>query len=130
MLDRPELRQLKQRIALRADLAPLGVRQVAAYVAGRIRKAGGDPLNIFTKDAIVLVHRVSGGIPRTIWYVEFEWANAAGRSQVAALVVKNVIAFALVAWGVALWLRLRRRIAAVEAGLGTASPSRSVASIA
>jgi general secretion pathway protein A len=66
MLDRPELRQLKQRVALRADLAPLGVRQVAAYIAGRIRKAGGDPLNVFTKDAIVLIHKVSGGIPRTI----------------------------------------------------------------
>jgi general secretion pathway protein A len=66
MLDRPELRHLKQRVALRADLAPLGVRQVAAYIAGRIRKAGGDPLTVFTKEAIVLVHKVSGGIPRTI----------------------------------------------------------------
>jgi len=66
MLDRPELRQLKQRVALRADLAPLGPRQVAAYVAGRLRKAGGDPVTVFTKDAIVLIHKVSGGIPRTI----------------------------------------------------------------
>jgi general secretion pathway protein A len=66
LLDRPELRHLKQRVALRADLAPLGVRQVAAYIAGRLRKAGGDPLNVFTKDAIVLIHKVSGGIPRTI----------------------------------------------------------------
>jgi general secretion pathway protein A len=66
VLDRPELRQLKQRVALRADLAPLGVRQVAAYVAGRIRKAGGDPLNVFTKEAVVLIHTRSKGIPRTI----------------------------------------------------------------
>jgi general secretion pathway protein A len=66
MLDRPELRHLKQRIALRADLAPLGLKQVAAYVAGRIRKAGGDPVTIFTKDAITLIHGRSAGIPRTI----------------------------------------------------------------
>ena len=66
MLDRPELRHLKQRVALRADLSPLGVRQVAAYIAGRLRKAGGDPLTVFAKDAIVLIHAVSGGIPRTI----------------------------------------------------------------
>jgi general secretion pathway protein A len=66
MLDRPELRQLKQRVALRADLAPLGLQQVAAYVAGRIRKAGGDPLSVFTKEAIVLIHHKSRGIPRTI----------------------------------------------------------------
>jgi general secretion pathway protein A len=66
MLDRPELRQLKQRIALRADLAPLGLQQVAAYIAGRIRKAGGDPVTVFTKEAIVLIHSKSSGIPRTI----------------------------------------------------------------
>lgn len=65
-LDRPELRQLKQRVALRADLHPLGVRHVAAYIAGRIRKAGGDPLSVFTKEAVVLIHKVSGGIPRTV----------------------------------------------------------------
>ncbi len=66
MLDRPELRQLKQRVALRADLEPLGLQQVAAYVAGRIRKAGGDPVTVFTKEAIVLIHSKSAGIPRTI----------------------------------------------------------------
>lgn len=66
MLDRPGLRQLKQRIALRADLSPLDVSQVAAYIAGRIRRAGGEPLSVFTNAAIVLTHKMSGGIPRTI----------------------------------------------------------------
>jgi general secretion pathway protein A len=66
MLDRPELRQLKQRVALRADLSPLGGRQVAAYIAGRIRKAGGDPRTVFTKEAVVLIHKMSRGIPRTV----------------------------------------------------------------
>jgi hypothetical protein len=63
---------------------------------------------------------VLGGIPRTIWYGEFEWANAAGRGQVVALVVKHVIAFGFVAAGVVLWARLRRRVAAVRAELGLA----------
>ncbi len=58
---------------------------------------------------------VLGGIPRTIWYGEFEWANAAGRGQVAALVVKHVIAFGFVAGGAVLWARLRRRVAALRA---------------
>jgi general secretion pathway protein A len=66
MLERQELRQLKQRVALRADLTPLALGQVAAYVAGRIRKAGGDPVQVFTRDAIMSVHRASRGIPRTI----------------------------------------------------------------
>ena len=66
VLDRPELRQLKQRVALRADLSPLGLNQTAAYVAGRIRRAAGDPLEVFTREAIELVHDRSRGIPRTI----------------------------------------------------------------
>lgn len=60
---------------------------------------------------------VLGGIPRVIWYREFEWANAAGRGQVVALAVKHVVAFALVGYGAALWLRLRRRIEAIRAAL-------------
>jgi hypothetical protein len=58
---------------------------------------------------------VLGGVPRTIFYAEFEWANAAGRAQVPALVVKHVIAFAFVAGGAWLWIRLRRRVAEAAA---------------
>jgi len=61
---------------------------------------------------------VLGGIPRTIFYVDFEWANAAGRLQVPALIVKHVLAFGFVVAGAWLWLRLRRRVAAVRAQLG------------
>ncbi len=69
---------------------------------------------------ISLAWIVLGGIPRTIWYGDFEWANAAGRGQVAALVVKHVIAFAFVAGGAVLWARLRARVAAIRAELGMA----------
>ena len=60
------LRQLKQRIALRCELRPLDVREVAEYVAGRIATAGGAPAQIFTREAVVLIHERSRGIPRTI----------------------------------------------------------------
>lgn len=60
---------------------------------------------------------VLGGIPRTIWYADFEWANAAGRGQVPALMVKHVVAFVLVGFGIAFWRRLRARVRAVEAAL-------------
>lgn len=66
---------------------------------------------------------VLGGIPRTIWYGEFEWANAAGRGQVVALFVKHVVAFGFVAAGVVLWARLRRRVAAVRAEVGETTRS-------
>lgn len=64
---------------------------------------------------------VLGGIPRTVYYTRFEWANAAGRGQVAALVVKHIIAFALVVAGARLWVRLRRRVAFVRDELGVAA---------
>jgi hypothetical protein len=53
---------------------------------------------------------VLGGIPRTIYYTRFEWANAAGKGQVPALIVKHVIMFAAVAGGVYVWRGLRRKI--------------------
>jgi hypothetical protein len=58
---------------------------------------------------------VVGGIPRTLFYTEFEWANAAGRAQVPALVVKHVLAFGFVGAGAWLWIRLRRRVAEAAA---------------
>src|SRR5512146_780466 len=63
---------------------------------------------------LALAWIVLGGIPRTIWYGDFEWANAAGRGQVTALVIKHVVAFGFVAAGAVLWVRLRRRVAAIR----------------
>jgi general secretion pathway protein A len=62
----PSFRQLKQRIALRCELRPLIVNESVAYIAGRIRAAGGVPSQIFTREAVLLIHEHSGGIPRTI----------------------------------------------------------------
>jgi len=65
-LNEPRLRQLKQRIALRCELKPLSLHDAAAYIASRIRTAGGDPSNIFTREAVKLIHEYSRGLPRTI----------------------------------------------------------------
>jgi general secretion pathway protein A len=65
-LNKPDLRQLKQRVALRCSLRPLRLRETAAYIAGRISVAGGDAARVFTADAVQLIHRYSGGVPRTI----------------------------------------------------------------
>lgn len=68
-LNDPSLRQLKQRIVLRAALAPLDLRWTACYVASRLRVAGAQPTDIFTKDAILAIYDASRGIPRTIGVV-------------------------------------------------------------
>jgi general secretion pathway protein A len=65
-LDQPALRQLKQRVGLRARLRPLELAETAAYVAARVRVAGGDASRLFTRDAVVMIHERSQGIPRTI----------------------------------------------------------------
>src|SRR5262245_35618385 len=65
-LNDPSLRQLKQRVALRCELLPLDLNETAAYVAARVRVAGGRPDVLFTRDAILAIHEHSTGIPRTI----------------------------------------------------------------
>ena len=67
ILNRPSLRQLKQRITLRCRTLPLSCLQTAEYIARRIRVAGGqDSSPIFHPDSILSIHRYSGGIVRVI----------------------------------------------------------------
>lgn len=65
-LNNPSLRQFKQRIMLRCSLDPLDLTSTAAYIAQRIRIAGGSPRDIFTRDAVEAIYEASHGIPRTI----------------------------------------------------------------
>ena len=65
-LNEQSLRQLKQRITLRAQLAPLDLKETAAYVAGRLRIAGGNVSEILTKSAVMAIHEISTGLPRII----------------------------------------------------------------
>ena len=60
------LRQLKQRIALRCTLEPLGLQETATYLSGRIQAAGGAGPRVLTQDAVVAIHEHSRGIPRAI----------------------------------------------------------------
>jgi general secretion pathway protein A len=65
-LNDPVLRQLKQRVALRCELKPLDLAETAAYIASRIRIAGGQASKLFTREAVQQIHEFSRGIPRTI----------------------------------------------------------------
>lgn len=67
MLERFELRQLKQRIAIRATLRPLqSVNEVGSYILHRWRKAGAQGNLPFHPGAIAAIAHFSQGIPRTI----------------------------------------------------------------
>ena len=65
-LNEPALRQLKQRVALRCELGPFELKETAIYIASRIRTAGGEAARLFTREAVMLIHEHSRGIPRTI----------------------------------------------------------------
>ena len=65
MLDRPELRQLSQRIVARYHLGPLTKAEVAAYVRHRLEISGAQR-QLFPAALMGRVYRLSGGVPRVI----------------------------------------------------------------
>ncbi len=60
------LRQLKQRIAVRCELRPLSNHEVAEYIYFRWARAGGADDPPFNEEAIEVIARASGGIPRVV----------------------------------------------------------------
>ena len=64
-LNASELRQLKQRIALRHHLRPLNTIECKDYIARRLEVAEGK-ISLFTPEAIESIHEYSGGIPRLV----------------------------------------------------------------
>ena len=67
-LDSPELRQLKQRIALRSRLEAFDDRETREYIVQRLRRAGmaEGAESVFPADTISAVYQYSRGIPRLI----------------------------------------------------------------
>ena len=66
MLSRPDLRQLRQRIALRHHLRPFNAKELRDYVRERLAKAGYTGKPIFNRGALRALYDVSGGTPRVI----------------------------------------------------------------
>jgi type II secretory pathway predicted ATPase ExeA len=65
-LNEAGLRQLKQRVTLRCEIAPFTLEETASYISARVRVAGGDARRLFTREAVILIHERSLGIPRVI----------------------------------------------------------------
>ena len=66
LIDKPELRQLRQRIALRHHLRPFDENELSEYVEGRLEKAGYTGRGVFHKKAMRELFRVTEGTPRLI----------------------------------------------------------------
>jgi len=65
-LKQPQLRQLRQRLTLRAKTHALTLEETKAYVQQRLRIAGSNGQQIFDPEAVAAVHRYAAGIPRVI----------------------------------------------------------------
>ncbi|MEQ8804008.1 MAG: AAA family ATPase, partial [Haliea sp.] len=67
LLQRPELRQLNQRITARYNLAPLSPEETGAYIRHRLQVAGLAPgRELFPPEVVRGIHRTTRGIPRLI----------------------------------------------------------------
>jgi type II secretory pathway predicted ATPase ExeA len=65
-LEQPDLRQLKQRVALRCRLDPLVAEEVSGYIEFRLETAGYQGKGLFDAGAVERVACYSQGIPRLI----------------------------------------------------------------
>ena len=61
-----ELRQLKQRVAVRSTLEPLTDAQSHAYIEFRLSKAGSSSSSVFTRGALRKIVAHARGVPRTL----------------------------------------------------------------
>ena len=90
-LDSYELRQLKQRIALRCHLDALSLDETVKYIGRRLQISGAPVVGqIFPEAAIEAVFRYSRGIPRLINTI-CENALLAGYAKQAATITPEII---------------------------------------
>jgi general secretion pathway protein A len=94
VMERPELRQLAQRVTARYHLKPFSLAETKAYVRHRLEVAGQRD-SMFTRAAVWLAHRRSGGVPRLINSIcdrALLGAYANGKRQVTMGIVRRAAA--------------------------------------
>jgi general secretion pathway protein A len=92
-LNERALRQFKQRVALRCELRALTFQETVEYIGGRIRAAGGVAGQVFTREAVALIHQRAQGLPRTISVIADNallGGFAAGQQPVSVELVREV----------------------------------------
>jgi putative secretion ATPase (PEP-CTERM system associated) len=92
-LDRPTLRQLKQRVALQCRLLPLHDEEVGRYIDFRLRAAGYTSNDLFHPDAVRQITIYSSGIPRVVNMIcdnALLSAYASAQKNVSTKVIKEV----------------------------------------
>jgi type II secretory pathway predicted ATPase ExeA len=65
-LKQPQLRQLRQRLTLRAKTHPFNMEETRLYINQRLRIAGSNGDQVFDPEAVAALFRYSMGVPRVI----------------------------------------------------------------
>jgi len=60
------------------------------------------------------------GVPRIIFYVQFEWSSMAGDLQVIAIIIKHIVMFVLVGMGLYYWFRINKKVQSLKIKHGLA----------
>jgi type II secretory pathway predicted ATPase ExeA len=87
----PVLASLRQRLAVRADLEPLGPTEAVDYLFHHLRRAGGRPEQILGDEAAELLARRTGGVPRLLNQAAHQALSLAAEANVAAIEVEVVL---------------------------------------
>jgi general secretion pathway protein A len=128
IMQRPELRQLAQRVTARYHLKPFTFAETKAYVQHRLEVAG-QPDSMFTRAAVWIAHRRSGGVPRLINNIcdrALLGAFAKGRRQVTAGIARRAAAEVLGPGADQYWLEAGIAVAIIGAilvGVTALSPN-------
>jgi general secretion pathway protein A len=128
LLLHPELVQLNQRITLRWHIGPLNKRETAAYVRHRLSVAShGKARAAFTRRALALIYRLSGGVPRLINMLAHRALLAAFAAERRRVTVRDVRLAHREVSAVPLPVVPRRSSWAVPAGIAAAACVAAVA---
>lgn len=65
-LQRPDMRQLKQRVSCLCRLGPLTLEEIAEYLHHRVTRAGLPAQTLFSLASIPVIHEYTQGIPRLV----------------------------------------------------------------
>ncbi len=94
-LTNPNLRQLRQRVAVNCRLMPLTREELSEYIQSRLSSAGCSDQHLFSRDAEERVYQISGGIPRIVNVVcdnALVIGYAMGKKRLSAEVVDEAAA--------------------------------------
>ena len=94
MLQRPELRQLTQRVSVYYHVGELSLIETSAYINHRIQVVGGSP-DLFSNDSVELIWNASKGVPRiinTLCDLALVYGYSATRPTITEETVNEVLA--------------------------------------